>query len=163
MYRQKARYLLIIALSLWFSLPMSQALWAQDLLWAKRAGGTNTENALGIAVDGAGNSYVTGIFGSFSSATFGPGETNETTLTSAGFEDIFVAKYDASGAKRAGGTGLMTWSGPSGPAAGRTVAMMPPATWSSSGWHSAGRAIAMSRVRSQIRPSSARGRPTKPP
>ena len=110
MYRQKARYLLIIALSLWFSLPMSQALWAQDLLWAKRAGGTNTENALGIAVDGAGNSYVTGIFGSFSSATFGPGETNETTLTSAGFEDIFVAKYDASGAlvwaKRAGGTGL---------------------------------------------------------
>ena len=50
---------------------------------------------------------VTGFFDG--SATFGAGETNATTLTSAGDADIFVAKYDASGdlvwATRAGGTG----------------------------------------------------------
>ena len=104
MYRQKARYLLIAALSLCFIPPMSPALRAQDLVWAKRAGGTSVDFGFGIAVDGSGNSYVTGRFGG--SATFGPGESNETTLT--GADGIFVAKYDASGdlvwAKRAGGT-----------------------------------------------------------
>ena len=79
-----------------------------DLVWARRASGTGHDQGFGIAVDRAGHSYVTGIFQG--SVTFGPGETNETTLTSAGFEqlDIFVAKYDAFGAlvwaKRAGGT-----------------------------------------------------------
>jgi uncharacterized protein (TIGR03437 family) len=84
-----------------------------NLLWAKRAGGTDFDLGSGLAVDTAGNSYVTGIF--FASATFGPGEINETTLTSAGDRDIFVAKYDASGdllwAKRAGGTGVDLGSG----------------------------------------------------
>ncbi len=79
---------------------------AQDLVWAKRAGGSGEDFGHGIAVDEAGNSYVTGVFGV--SATFGPGEANETTLTGTGFE-IFVAKYNASGAlvwvKRAGGSG----------------------------------------------------------
>ena len=107
MYRQKARYLLLAVLSLCFGLQMSQALQAQDLVWAKRAGGTSIDFGRGIAVDGSGNSHVTGEF--FGSATFGPGETNETTLTSAGNRDIFVAKYDASGdlvwAKRAGAGG----------------------------------------------------------
>ena len=104
-YRQQARYLLTAALSLCFILPVSPALRAQDLVWAKRAGGTTSDSGRGIAVDGSGNSYVTGEF--FGAATFGPGETNATTLTSAGGDDIFVAKYDASGdlvwAKRAGG------------------------------------------------------------
>ena len=115
MYRQKARYLLLAVLSLCFGLQMSQALQAQDLVWAKRAGagGASFDQGLGIAVDGSGNSYVTGHF--VGSATFGPGETNETTLTSAGFDDIFVAKYDASGdlvwAKRAGGTSVDQGSG----------------------------------------------------
>ena len=62
-----------------------------DLVWAKRAGGTSFDSGIGIALDGAGNSYVTGLFSD--SATFGPGETNETTLTGAG---IFVAKYGGS-------------------------------------------------------------------
>ena len=106
MYLQKAGYRLIAALSLCFILPMSPALRAQDLAWAKRAGGTGFDEGRGIAVDGSGNSYVTGNF--VGSATFGPGESNETTLTSAGGEDIFVAKYGASSdlvwAKRAGDT-----------------------------------------------------------
>ncbi len=62
-----------------------------DLDWAKRAGGTSTDFGNSIGVDGAGNSYVTGSFRG--SATFGAGETNEITLTSAGSRDIFVAKY----------------------------------------------------------------------
>ena len=61
-----------------------------DLVWAKRAGGTSRDSGEGIAVDGSGHSYVTGYFED--SATFGPGETNETTLTGAGDRDIFVAK-----------------------------------------------------------------------
>ncbi len=50
MYRQKARYLLLAALSLCFILQMSPALRAQDLVWAKRAGGTRTDLGRGIAV-----------------------------------------------------------------------------------------------------------------
>ncbi|MGH8564958.1 MAG: SBBP repeat-containing protein, partial [Gammaproteobacteria bacterium] len=80
--------------------------WAQELVWARQAGGTSSDEARGIGVDGSGNSYVTGRFRD--TATFGPGETNETMLTSAGGNDVFVAKYDSLGdlvwAKRAGGT-----------------------------------------------------------
>ena len=71
------------------------------VLWAKKAGGTNSEAGRSIAVDGSGNAYVAGGFED--TASFGG-----TTLTSSGQIDIFVAKYDASGnvlwAKKAGGT-----------------------------------------------------------
>jgi Beta-propeller repeat/Domain of unknown function (DUF5122) beta-propeller len=77
------------------------------LIWARRAGGASSDDAFGIAADGAGNSYVTGQFSS--TATFGGGETNQTTLTSAGGFDIFVARYNPNGAlvwaTSAGGTG----------------------------------------------------------
>lgn len=66
---------------------------AQDLDWAKKAGGTGGDVVGGIAVDISGNSYVTGSFQG--SATFGVGDTNETTLVSAGGDDIFVARYAA--------------------------------------------------------------------
>src|SRR5688572_25082949 len=70
------------------------------LLWAKQAGGTGDDQGYSIAVDGSGNSYVTGHFKGI--ATFGT-----TTLTSSGLYDIFIAKYNASGtllwAKQAGG------------------------------------------------------------
>ena len=75
-----------------------------NVVWAKSAGGTSGDYGNGIAVDGSGNSYVTGYFQS-SNITFGT-----TTLTNAsiGTNDIFTVKYDASGnvvwAKSAGGT-----------------------------------------------------------
>jgi hypothetical protein len=87
----------------------------QSLDWARAAGGLTTDQAVAIAVDLNGNSYVTGTFAKCNgcqgaAATFGAGGPNETTLTSVeGSEDIFVAKYDSSGAlmwaKGAGGIG----------------------------------------------------------
>jgi len=52
---------------------------------------------MGLTVDGSGSIYATGYFGDHVAAgavaTFGQGEPNETTLTSAGGADIFVAKF----------------------------------------------------------------------
>jgi hypothetical protein len=79
---------------------------AGALVWARRAPGTNQGGGLGVAVDGGGNAYMTGVF--LDTVTFGPGEANETMLTSAGGVDLFVSKHDNSGAlvwaTRAGGT-----------------------------------------------------------
>jgi hypothetical protein len=61
------------------------------LAWARQASGPNVTQGRGIAVDGQGNSYVTGVFNG--ATTFGPGEVNETILNSAGFSDIFAAKF----------------------------------------------------------------------
>ena len=78
------------------------------LLWARSAGGIDTDRGLGIATDRGGNSYVTGRF--LLTATFGAGEANETVLTAAGDFDVFVAKYASDGAllwaRSAGGTGF---------------------------------------------------------
>ena len=68
-----------------------------NLVWVKQAGGTSGDSGTGsdITVDSRGNNYVTGSFEGM--VTFGPGEPNETTLTSAGSNDIFVAKYSIDG------------------------------------------------------------------
>ena len=73
-----------------------------NLLWAVKAGGSGSDRGLSIKTDNQGNSYVTGYFNG--SATFG-----STTITSAGLQDIFVAKYNGLGVfqwvTQAGGTG----------------------------------------------------------
>ena len=93
------------------------------LLWAKRAGGTDLDRGAGIAIDAAGNSVVTGLFGGM--ATFGPGEVNETTLTSASAEEVFVAKYAPDGslvwAKQASGTSFSAGDSIATDAAGNGV------------------------------------------
>lgn len=70
------------------------------LLWKKDAANGFMAQALNICTDAAGNILVTGTYTTTTSF-------DTTTLTNAGYEDIFVAKYDAAGnvlwARGAGG------------------------------------------------------------
>jgi hypothetical protein len=78
-----------------------------NVSFATRAGGTGTDWGAGIGTFADGSSVVVGSFSD--DATFGPGEANETTLSSPGSEDAFVARYNPNGtlqwAVRAGGLG----------------------------------------------------------
>ncbi|MCU0440201.1 MAG: putative Ig domain-containing protein, partial [Raineya sp.] len=65
-----------------------------NFVWAKNMGGTGFDQGNSIVVDASGNVYTTGIFRN--TADFDPG-TGVFNLTSAGFNDIFVSKLDASG------------------------------------------------------------------
>ncbi|MDP4284860.1 MAG: SBBP repeat-containing protein [Bacteroidota bacterium] len=77
-----------------------------NYVYAKSMGGTGNNYGSSLAVDGSGNVYVTGFFAD--TVDFDPG-TGVTNLVSAGDDDIFIAKYDATGnyvyAKSMGGTG----------------------------------------------------------
>jgi hypothetical protein len=78
-----------------------------NVVWARRAGGTSIEYGHAIAVSGAGEVYVMGYF--TNTANFNnPSAPGSNEITSAGSDDIFLAKYDNSGtfqwARRAGGT-----------------------------------------------------------
>ncbi|MCX6358080.1 MAG: hypothetical protein NT045_09470, partial [Candidatus Aureabacteria bacterium] len=61
-----------------------------DLVWAKRAGGTDWDEGCGIASLADGSVLVTGWFSG--TATFG-----SDTLTSAGDRDMFIARYNPDG------------------------------------------------------------------
>jgi hypothetical protein len=73
---------------------------AQTFEWATPDGGYSEDRGFGVAADHDGNVYVTGFFRS--TATFGT-----YTFTSAGVQDIFLAKYSPTGtllwAKQFGG------------------------------------------------------------
>jgi len=60
-------------------------------LWSQRFGGTGHEYPFAVAVDAAGDIFITGYFPG--TADFGGG-----SLVSAGGNDIFIAKYSAAGA-----------------------------------------------------------------
>ena len=74
--------------------------------WAKNLGGTNAEGGYGVAVDGSGNVYTTGVFQGTVDFDPGPGTF---TIASFGSQDIYISKLDALGnfvwAKSIGGTG----------------------------------------------------------
>jgi hypothetical protein len=77
------------------------------LSWAARAGGSGATRGEGVAAFPDASSAVAGFFSG--TATFGPDGPTPVTLTSAGGDDIFVARYDQSGAllwvRQAGGAG----------------------------------------------------------
>jgi len=66
---------------------------AGNVMWAKRAGGADWDNARALALDGSGNVYLAGSFRS-PSITFG---SFTLTNTAAGNYDAFLVKYDAGG------------------------------------------------------------------
>jgi len=68
--------------------------YAQNFEWAKKMGGKGYNWGYSIAVDGAGNVYTTGRFQD--TADFEPG-TGAHILYSAGSDDIFISKHNASG------------------------------------------------------------------
>jgi hypothetical protein len=70
---------------------------AGTLQWVSTAGGSaGRDRGVGIALDDAGNSYVTGYFNG--SADFdGDGQPEVTAVGGATDDDIFVAKYDDTG------------------------------------------------------------------
>ncbi len=79
---------------------------SDNFVWAKAMGGTSNDGGHDTAVDPSGNVYTTGAFQG--TVDFDPG-AGTFNLTSAGSNDIFVSKLDASGnfawAKAMGGTG----------------------------------------------------------
>jgi hypothetical protein len=82
-------------------------------LWARRIGGTVSENPYSVSTDSSGNIVVAGYYESNPLNIFAAnGSTVSFTLANSGsdgFTDAFVVKYDSSGtplwARRMGGTG----------------------------------------------------------
>ncbi|HEY4800027.1 MAG TPA: hypothetical protein VII99_13185, partial [Bacteroidia bacterium] len=64
----------------------------QTWQWAIQAGTVSYDGGESICIDTMGNSYITGAFHN-GIASFG----TCTTLSAAGWSDIFVAKYDNNG------------------------------------------------------------------
>jgi hypothetical protein len=69
-----------------------------DLIWGRSMGGPGWDYGTDVAVDSAGDVYLTGGFGysAGSSADMDPG-SGTYTLSSAGSTDIFVSKLDSAG------------------------------------------------------------------
>ena len=79
---------------------------AGALIWAKKIGSTDYDDVASVAIDNAGNIYITGGFEGV--VDFDPGAAT-VNMTSDGASDVFVAKLDPSGnflwAKQFGSTG----------------------------------------------------------
>jgi hypothetical protein len=76
-----------------------------NFVWAKAIGSTGDDVGRSLCIDASGNVYTTGYFSA--TADFNPG-IGTSNLTSAGQQDVFIIKLDASGnfvwAKMIGGT-----------------------------------------------------------
>jgi len=69
---------------------------AGDYVWAGRMGGSDADQARGIALDNAENVYTVGRFGP-AVADFDPDPAKTCYLQSAGGDDIFVSQLDSAG------------------------------------------------------------------
>lgn len=67
---------------------------AGNFMWARSIGGPGIDVGNAVSVDALGNVYTTGWFND--TADFNPG-TGTFTLSSAGLDDMFISKLDASG------------------------------------------------------------------
>ena len=61
-----------------------------NVLWAKRAGGSDEDECYSFVVDAQGNSYLTGLYKT--TAYF-----DKISVVSAGYDDFYIAKYDSNG------------------------------------------------------------------
>lgn len=76
---------------------VSNCIYAQELDWAFLIGGSaGHDQANGIITDDYNNIYITGTFSE--TVDFDPDPTGEFNITSNGHRDIYLAKYDSSGA-----------------------------------------------------------------
>ncbi|MDD4872457.1 MAG: PKD domain-containing protein [Kiritimatiellae bacterium] len=66
-----------------------------DPCWVRRAGGSSNDACFSVAAFADGSFAISGFFAG--TATFGPGEAQETALNSAGNLDVYFARYDANG------------------------------------------------------------------
>lgn len=80
--------------ALLFFIAFTSSSQAPSLQWVKNIGSTSNEQANDVAVDAAGNVYVTGSFSGAADFDPGPGTFS---LTSNGFIDLFISKFDPSG------------------------------------------------------------------
>jgi len=65
------------------------------LAWATQSSGISSEYSNAVSISGDDTTYITGDF--IGRATFGQGESGETTLISEGWRDIFLARYESGG------------------------------------------------------------------
>jgi hypothetical protein len=82
-------------LGLVFIISFFQNFQAQTFDWAKSQGGTSSDIALDVVTDAAGNVYTVGYFSG--TVDFDPSGVTQN-LVSAGAQDIFVSKLNATGA-----------------------------------------------------------------
>ncbi len=111
-FRKNSFYFIWI-LTLSLLIIFSNSLKSQELVWAKSVSGTTDNSGISvdsphdIVVDKLGNLFVTGEF--HGTITFGRNEVNETSFSSKGSVDLFLAKYNSEGlllwAVSAGGPG----------------------------------------------------------
>jgi hypothetical protein len=82
---------------------------AGNLVWVKGMGGTNADAGQAVTTDPQNGDVIVAGYIGIGKAYFNLPDTTADTITSAGSNDIFLARYDASGnirwVKRFGGTG----------------------------------------------------------